>query len=90
METEYKFIHFELAKQQNPNSWIYNCYSNEDEYLGQVKYYARWRQYAYYPTVGTVYEKTCLTDIAEFCRALSVRQRAGIKPQKTLTQESQS
>jgi hypothetical protein len=35
--------------------------------LGEVKWYGRWRCYAYFPVNDTLYEKTCLRDIANFC-----------------------
>ena len=35
--------------------------------LGEVRWFARWRRYALFPTPGTVFEGTCLRDIAVFC-----------------------
>ena len=89
--TEGKYISFSKAKVQNPSTWIYTVQSNDGYPLGTIKWYAQWRQYGFYPNEGTVYEKICLTEIAEFCRILNVRQKAGLKPvQTTSTQESQS
>jgi hypothetical protein len=36
------------------------------EPLGWVYWYPAWRKYVYHPSPGTVYEETCLTEIAEF------------------------
>lgn len=88
--TEGKYISFSRAKVQNPSTWIYTVQSNDGYPLGTIKWFAQWRQYGYYPDEGTVYEKTCLSEIAEFCIILNKRQKQGIKPQQTLTQESQS
>lgn len=87
MVDEYTYIHLELADKQNKASWVYDVLSNDEEQtlLGQIKYYFNWRQYAFYPEQGTIYEKTCLIDIADACKRLNVRQKAGIKPQRTLT-----
>ena len=82
--TEGKYISFSKAEKQNPSSWVYTVQSNDGIPLGLIKWYAQWRQYGFYPEAGTVYEKICLTEIAEFCRILNVRQKAGIKPPITL------
>ena len=34
--------------------------------LGTIKWFGRWRQYAYFPNSDTVYEKQCLKDISSF------------------------
>ena len=34
--------------------------------LGHVSWWAQWRKYAFFPAQGTLYEQTCLRDIAEF------------------------
>lgn len=85
---ESKYLYFELADKQNPSTWIVNVFADDgDILLGQVRYYAHWRQYAFYPNEGTVYEKTCLYDITEFVKIINEQQKKGIKPenpQKTL------
>ena len=43
-------------------------------YLGQIRWFARWYQYALFPAAGTVFEKTCLTDIANFCIEQTAKQ----------------
>ena len=35
--------------------------------IGEVRWFASWRCYAFYPYHKTVFEKTCLRDIADFC-----------------------
>ena len=76
MRLKCKHIHFVRAKKQNPKTWIYLVRANYDyALLGIVKWYAQWRQYGFYPQEGTVYEKTCLTDIKNFCIELNERQR---------------
>lgn len=37
-----------------------------DHTLGVVKWYGPWRGYAFFPQAGTLYERTCLRDIADF------------------------
>ena len=36
--------------------------------LGQVRFYPRWRKFAFFPFENTLYEADCLRDIAEFCQ----------------------
>jgi len=34
--------------------------------LGSIRWWGRWRRYAFFPEAGTLYESTCLRDIAAF------------------------
>lgn len=34
--------------------------------LGGIKWFGRWRKYAFYPVEGTIYEETCMREIALF------------------------
>ena len=34
--------------------------------LGEIKWYAPWRKYSFFPATNTLYETKCLTDIIEF------------------------
>jgi len=45
--------------------WVLNKY--DEAQLGWVGWFARWRKYGFYPQTGTVYEETCLREIAAFC-----------------------
>ena len=81
--TEGKYISFSKAEKQNPSTWTYTVQSNDGYPLGTIKWFASWRQYAFYPEQETVFEKTCLAEITEFCMILNTRQKAGIKPKLT-------
>lgn len=39
---------------------------SRDEYLGSVKWFPRWRRYAFFPLPQTAFEATCLGEIAKF------------------------
>lgn len=48
--------------------------------LGCVRWHAPWRKYCFYPEPNTLYEQTCLRDIAEFVESmtsLKPRERKG-------------
>lgn len=45
--------------------------------LGVVKWHGAWRKYAFYPEYGTLFEPTCLRDIAAFIdKAMAERKAA--------------
>jgi len=48
--------------------------------LGHVEWFSRWRKYCFAPVGGTVYEETCLREIAEFCVA-ATKEHKGVKAQ---------
>ena len=38
--------------------------------LGEVRWFGRWRQYAFYPRPNTIFAGSCFTDLAEFTAAV--------------------
>lgn len=48
------------------------------EPLGTVSWYGAWRRYAFWPGQATVYEATCLRDIAAFCDWLMREDRKSV------------
>lgn len=34
--------------------------------LGRIKWYGAWRQYCFFPDIGTIWNKGCLEDINRF------------------------
>jgi hypothetical protein len=47
--------------------------------LGSVNWFGRWRCYVFNPWPGTVFEKLCLREIAEFCERLTTEHRKARK-----------
>ena len=45
--------------------WVINKY--DDGQLGWIGWFPRWRCYSFWVKPDTVYEKTCLREIAQFC-----------------------
>jgi hypothetical protein len=43
--------------------------------LGEVKWFGRWRQYVFFPLHETIFDKSCLRDIADFCEEQTKLQR---------------
>lgn len=43
--------------------------------LGTIKWFGRWRQYAFFPEPGTIFNPDCLAEIATQTTLLTVRHR---------------
>ena len=43
--------------------------------LGVIKWFGRWRQYAFFPEVGTVFNTECLEDIRIFIKGMMKERR---------------
>lgn len=56
--------------------------SEEGAPLGEVRWFPPWRKYAYFPRTRTVYEETCMQEIAHFCVTLTRLHRARRKAEK--------
>lgn len=62
------YIQFHYAgatKSGKTHKW--NVKNGETD-LGEIKWFSRWRKYAFFPVASTVYEETCLSEIASFLR----------------------
>lgn len=53
------------------------------ERLGEVRWFGRWRKYAFFPLPGTLYEENCMRDIADFCVHATKLHRQQRKEAKT-------
>lgn len=57
---------------------VWRVVSNEGGIeLGQIRWFGRWRGYAFFPHGGMVFEQQCLRDIAAFVEAESRAYRKG-------------
>lgn len=52
------------------------------EYIGMVKWYGRWRGYAFFPKQETIYEQRCLRDIAEFIEQQNIAHKGAVMARK--------
>jgi len=74
-----KWIKFKLAGRAESNllTEVWNIETIEDQrWLGQVRWFGRWRRYALFPATGSVFEQDCLRDIANFCEEQTTARRA--------------
>lgn len=49
-------------------AWAVRSKKHGDE-LAVIKWYGAWRQYAVFPTTGTIWNRTCLDDLNDFISA---------------------
>ena len=58
-----KYLDFKLLEQK-PKTEVIGVYSKKSRnILGIIKWYGRWRQYAFFPEIDTLYNSECLNDI---------------------------
>ena len=78
-ELDWTYILFRL-KDRKPKAKtdVYEVVSKQSsEAIGEVKWHAPWRTYAYFPHADTVYEKTCLGDLTLFLQELMNERKKG-------------
>lgn len=46
--------------------------------LGAIRWFARWRKYAFFPQPETVFESICLAELTQFLRERQVEHRKGL------------
>lgn len=72
-----KWIEFRLVQrypERRTDQWEVITTSS-CETVGLVKWFGRWRAYAFFPNPETVYERQCLRDIADFCEKETYKHR---------------
>ena len=55
---------------------LYEVITNEDQQIiADIKWYGHWRQYALFPRLDTVWEPTCLAEMATCLTQLTTQHR---------------
>ena len=58
-----KYLNFSIIEKK-PKTKVVNVWSKKSrEALGIIKWYGRWRQYAFFPDNNTLFNTECLNDI---------------------------
>ena len=81
MSSPAKWIEFRPSAVQPPKTLRFDVLTKGGEkvggvLLGRVQWWGRWRKYAFFPLGGTLYEPTCLRDIAAFIEAQMAERKA--------------
>ena len=72
MRTVFEYIHF-VKVAEKPKTSVWACLNKRSgDKLGEVKWYGRWRQYCFHPTLelATVFNVGCMEDICSFIRSI--------------------
>jgi len=79
MKTEYKYIQFDLVEQdETKKTQAYTVRNISLQIiLGYIKRYGAWRQYCFFPMIGTIYGEGCLKDVADFVKQLMEDRKKG-------------
>ena len=73
--TNFKWIEFEIIERK-PKTVVIQVISKDDGYtLGLISWYPSWRCYSFSPNNSTIFEKTCLNNIATFLDILNKNQK---------------
>lgn len=70
------FIPVEAPYEKKTRIWHVRPVGDAMISLGFIKWFGRWRCYAFYPQPGSVFENHCLMDLAEFCKEKTDEWRA--------------
>lgn len=75
---EYISIRFyENPKSRKTHIWQVTA-KKDNSLLGALKWFSRWRKYAFFPEPDCVFEEVCLGDIAEFLKWATHTHRHGL------------
>lgn len=80
--TEGEYLKFKDEGYVSPGSKtrkyaVYSTYNSA--FLGYVKWFIQWRQYTFWPVGGSVFDKKCLREVAEFCELRTTIHREARK-----------
>jgi len=76
-----KWLKFEFVSKKGKTS-VWNVLHKDDTPLGQVYWFAQWRQYCFYPEDLRVFSGGCLEDIVKFMQRLRQKELIEAKKQK--------
>ena len=74
MRIRYKYIHFAMLEKKQKTS-VWSCRNNASDYeLGRVEWYYPWRQYCFFPSGDSLFNKGCMLDIIDFMENLRAKE----------------
>jgi len=51
----------------------------EGNKIGEIRYWGAWRAFVFVPGFHTIYETTCLRDLATFCERQTAEHRSAVR-----------
>ncbi|MBA4183035.1 MAG: hypothetical protein H0X49_03380 [Acidobacteria bacterium] len=80
---ESKYLDFQDVE-VNRKTKLWYIKTKNNSYLGQIKWYAPWRKYCFFPADATIWDQNCLQDINDFLNGQNSLHKAELK--KTATE----
>jgi len=74
--THIQFIPTGIVKGQKTSRW--NIESKYGGFLGEIKWFAKWRKYSFFPEPDCIFEETCMRDLSQFIEDRTLEHKAGI------------
>jgi len=71
------YVYFDLLDMPKKKTQTWQVMSRRGVHLGDIKWLAQWREYAFFPDEETVYESTCLGEISAFIQDLMSKRKKG-------------
>lgn len=93
MDNDEGYVAFVKSVRQKPKTSVWDVVPKVDrpvKALGQVRWFGRWRCYAFFPETGTVYERVCLRTIADFAEEETRKHRDLASAQRTVAKEAKA
>lgn len=61
------YIYFRFfSHSESGRTAMWRVLTKDDGLLGEIRWFARWRKYSFYPADDCVFEQVCLREIAAF------------------------
>lgn len=70
-----RYIDFWLTEKKEKTSVYDILTKTSNNWLGEIRWFARWRQYCFFPATDTLFSRGCLCDIANFILKLTNERR---------------
>lgn len=72
MSCDYQYIYMEkVGNSTSGKTSIWKVLNKKTQNsLGEIRWYASWRQYTFMPVQGTIFSEGCLNDIERFIKGL--------------------
>ena len=71
-----EFLKFFLeGKSESGRTFIWLVRSYRGDFLGEIKWYGKWRQYCFYPNRATIFNNGCMKDIVQFIEDEMAKRR---------------
>lgn len=79
-----KFVSFSVSgKSKSGKTLVWEVHASDSgDFLGQARWFGRWRQYCYFQADKIVMSSECLTDIADFLERQNREHRDNVNLEK--------